>query len=57
MGIDGGGTCTKAVVSDEMGVVLCNTEGGSINYYAISMDESRKNLQSIIDDIKKGGKS
>lgn len=51
MGIDGGGTCTKAVVADEMGVVLCNTEGGSINYYAIGMDESRRNLQIIIDAI------
>lgn len=52
MGIDGGGTYTKAVVADEMGVVLCKAEGGSINYYAIGMDESRKNLQNIVDIIK-----
>ncbi len=51
MGIDGGGTYTKAVVSDEMGVVLCKAEGGSINYYAVGMDESRKNLQNIVDFI------
>ncbi len=51
MGIDGGGTYTKAIVADEKGVVLCNAEGGSINYYAIGMDESRKNLQSIVDLI------
>ncbi len=53
MGIDGGGTYTKAVVADEKGVILCSAEGGSINYYAVGMGESRENLQNIVGSIKK----
>lgn len=51
MGIDGGGTYTKAVVADEKGVILCNAEGGSINFYSVGMAESRQNLKNIIEQL------
>lgn len=51
MGIDGGGTYTKAVVADEKGIVLCNAKGGSINFYSIGMTESRQNLKRLVEQI------
>ena len=51
MGIDGGGTYTKAMVADEKGVILCNAKGGSINFYSIGMSESRQNLNDIIEQV------
>ena len=51
MGIDGGGTYTKAIVADEKGVIQCSAKGGSINFYSVGMSKSRQNLSEIIEQI------
>ncbi len=51
LGIDGGGTRTTAVVSDEKGNVLFRAIGKSINFYSIGMEKARENLKNVINDI------
>lgn len=51
LGIDGGGTKTTAVVSDENCNIICRAEGKSINFYAIGMEKSRENLKNLIEEI------
>lgn len=53
MGIDGGGTKTKAVVCDEKGNILCRAEGKTINFYAVGMEKARENLSELVEEIKK----
>lgn len=48
LGIDGGGTRTTAAVSDENGNVITKAKGKTINFYAVGMEASRKNLKEII---------
>ncbi len=52
LGIDGGGTRTTAAVSDENGKVILKAVGKTINFYAVGMENSRKNLSDIIEEIK-----
>ena len=49
LGIDGGGTKTTAAVSDENGNVITKATGKTINFYAVGMEASRKNLKEVID--------
>ncbi len=53
LGVDGGGTRTTAVVSDENGKVLFKAVGKSINFYSIGMEKARENLKTVISDIYK----
>ncbi len=52
LGIDGGGTRTTAAVADENSNVIIKAVGKTINFYAVGMENSRKNLTLIIDEIK-----
>ncbi len=53
LGIDGGGTRTTAVVSDENAKVLFKAVGKSINFYSVGMKKARENLITVISDIYK----
>lgn len=53
LGIDGGGTRTTAVVSDENGKVLVKSVGKSMNFYSVGMEKARENLTNVINDIYK----
>ena len=52
LGIDGGGTKTVVAVSDENGKILMKKTGRSINFYSVGMETARKNLGSVIDEIR-----
>ena len=51
LGIDGGGTRTTAVASDESGKALVKSVGKSINFYSVGMEKARENLANVINDI------
>ena len=51
VGIDGGGTYTKAVVVSSNGDLVCSTRGQTINYYSVSFEAARKNLEAVFDRI------
>ncbi len=51
LGIDGGGTVTTAVVTDENGNILVRKTGKTINFYSVGIEKARENLQLIINDI------
>lgn len=51
LGIDGGGTRTTAAVSDENSNIITKAVGKTINFYAVGMENSRKNLAEIIDKL------
>ena len=53
LGLDGGGTKTTVLVGDENGNVLCKTVGETINYCAVGMEQARKNMQMMLDTVKK----
>lgn len=51
LGIDGGGTKTTAVVSDEKGNILLKSTGKTINFYSVGMSTAKENLRFVIDEI------
>ncbi len=51
LGIDGGGTRTTAAVADENLNTIFKAVGKTINFYAVGMENSRKNLDEIIGEI------
>ena len=51
LGIDGGGTKTTAAVADENLKLITKAVGKTINFYAVGMENSRKNLAEIINKI------
>lgn len=51
LGIDGGGTKTTAVVSDEKGNILLKSTGKTINFYSVGMSAAKENLRFVIDEI------
>lgn len=51
LGIDGGGTRTTAAVADENSNIITKVVGKTINFYAVGMENSRKNLAEIINKI------
>ena len=51
LGIDGGGTKTTAVVSDEKGNILLKSKGKTINFYSVGMSTAKENLRFVIDEI------
>ncbi|SFT20659.1 BadF/BadG/BcrA/BcrD ATPase family protein [Paenibacillus sp. BC26] len=52
LGIDGGGTRTTAIVSDESGHILAGAVGHSINYYSVGMDQARANCAAIMKELQ-----
>ncbi len=51
LGIDGGGTKTTALLTDENGKILIKVQGKTINFYAVGMEKARENLKSAITEI------
>lgn len=54
LGVDGGGSKTKAVLTDENGTVAAYAEGIGINYNAVGMEKARKHLKDVIDRLTEG---
>lgn len=51
LGVDGGGTKTTAVVSDENGNIIGRAVGRTINYYSNPYEVTRDNFKAIIDEL------
>ncbi|MBQ7961751.1 MAG: hypothetical protein IJ289_04055 [Clostridia bacterium] len=51
LGIDGGGTRTTAVVTDEKGNIITKKTGGTINFYSVGNETARNNLADIMNEI------
>ena len=47
LGIDGGGSVTRAVLADELGIAVARCEAGSIHYRAVGYAAARANLRYI----------
>lgn len=52
LGIDGGGTKTKAAVCDDGGKIICRVTGETINFYSVGMSVCRENLKAIMSEIE-----
>lgn len=52
LGIDGGGTKTIGCVADHEGHIVAHGIGGSINYYAIGMNEAIRNFDLLLAELK-----
>lgn len=51
LGVDGGGSKTTAVVSDENGNIVGSACGKTINYYSNPYETVRQNFRELIDEI------
>ncbi len=51
LGIDGGGTRTTAVVTDEKGNIITKKTGSTINFYSVGYESVRSNLSVLINEI------
>lgn len=51
LGIDGGGTTTRAVLADENGQAAAAANAGSLNFYSVGMQAARESLQRIMQQI------
>lgn len=51
LGIDGGGSKTTAVVFNEKGEFICKACGESINYYSVGMENAKKAMSNIINNL------
>lgn len=51
LGIDGGGTKTVAVVTDEKGRIITTVSGDTINFYSVGYENARKNLSELMNKI------
>lgn len=51
IGIDGGGTYTKAIALTKDGTVACHVSGDTINFNSVSFEEARENLMQILDRV------
>lgn len=51
IGIDGGGTHTKAVAVTRDGTVVCRAEGDTINFNSIGFDKAKENLEAILETM------
>lgn len=49
LGVDGGGTKTTAIVTDEKGTIVARTVGESINYNSIGYEAAQSNMKDIVD--------
>lgn len=53
IGVDGGGSRTTAVAAAPDGRLLAVAIGGGINYNNIGMDEARRRLKGVVDELLK----
>jgi len=51
LGIDGGGSTTRAVLADARGNAVATARAGSLNYLAVGVETARKSLQEIMNKI------
>lgn len=51
LGIDGGGTRTTAVVTDEKGNIITKKSGRTMNFYSVGTENARKNLSDLMNEI------
>ena len=51
LGIDGGGSTTRAVLADARGEALAAARAGSLNYRAVGVEAARKSLRDIMRQI------
>jgi len=51
LGVDGGGSTTRAVLVDARGEAVMTARAGSLNYRAMGIDTARKSLRSIVEQI------
>jgi len=51
LGIDGGGSTTRAVLADARGEAVATARAGSLNYRAAGIETARESLQSIVQQI------
>ncbi len=51
LGVDGGGTKTTAVVSDENGKIISSGVGKSINYYSNPYESAKDNFRQLINEL------
>lgn len=51
LGIDGGGTRTTAVVTDEKGNTITKKTGRTINFYSVGNETARNNLSDLMNEI------
>ncbi len=51
LGVDGGGSKTTAVVFNEKGEFIAKASGESINYYSVGIDNARKAMADIINQL------
>lgn len=51
LGIDGGGTRTTAVVTDEKGNIITKKTGRTINFYSVGNETARNNLSDLMNEI------
>ena len=51
LGIDGGGSKTTALLCDENAEKIAVFVGGGVNFYAVGMEEARRNLKQTLDGL------
>lgn len=51
IGVDGGGTCSKAVLMDEKYKILKKAKGDCLNYYSINYRTAKLHFQSLMDRV------
>lgn len=51
IGVDGGGTYTKAVAADQNGKVCACALGDTINFHAVGFDTAQKNMEELLDRL------
>lgn len=49
VGVDGGGTTTRAVVIDSQSTIVARTQSGSSNLYNLGLEAATQNIRSAID--------
>jgi N-acetylglucosamine kinase-like BadF-type ATPase len=57
IGIDGGGTKTRGVITDLKGEVLGYTVVGSSNYHALGLEAVEENLRELLETLAPGDKA
>jgi N-acetylglucosamine kinase-like BadF-type ATPase len=58
IGVDGGGTGTVAVLTEEDGTILHSVEGPASNYHAVGRESAQAALRQVVTGVLKGaGKS
>jgi len=55
LGIDGGGSDTRAVLVDARAEVVASARAGSLNYRAVGIETARESLQGIVEQISPPG--